>query len=67
MSNDAPETTIQVAVWWPRDHAYGSPKTVASIKEAQAEAATFDRLGYNKGDGEIHIIKTVRKVSVYGR
>jgi hypothetical protein len=59
--------TIQVSVWWPRDQAYGIPNTVGSMAEALAEAADFERLGYNKGGGEIHIIETTRKVTIYGR
>jgi len=57
-------TTYQVAVWWPRDGGYGGSTTARSMEAALAEAKALARLGYgyDRGNGEIHIIKTVREV-----
>ena len=60
-------TKYQVAVWWPKEQAYGSSTSAKSLADALAEAVRHETLGYANDGGEIHIIKTVRSVHVYGR
>lgn len=58
------ETAVwwEVAVWWPEDQSYGRRSRVESMAAALAEAARLEKLGYGRGCGEVHIIRTVKTV-----
>ena len=59
------ETTYEVAIYWPGEHDYGTPDIARSMSEARRIAQNLARLGYSTTSSEIHIIKTVRAITVY--
>lgn len=58
----------EVAVYWPKELAYGEFKKLQTLRAANDRARQLQKLGYGEGRSEIHIIKrfkskVVKKIS----
>jgi hypothetical protein len=66
--NDTKETrSITVAIWWPREQAYGAGHPCPDMQAAEAYARHDSEIGFGtpQSKSEIHIIETVRTVRIY--
>lgn len=55
------ETYYEVAIWWPKDQAYGGAERVSSLPQLRKWIEQARKLGYANGDGKIHARKVTLK------